>query len=131
MLPPSGGLVIGPCPHCGEMIVVFCGSALALEKDIIIDGTQEERHEHLMSVLGPLLRAKVAHLVEQFSSDLEMLLEGPPERAGSPEDSQDKEHRAPSPVSKGSVITEAEFRDFVRYDLPRLDDRDYFRLTFG
>ena len=57
MMPPVGAIIIGPCPQCNELVVVFCGHVLPLEKEIMETGEVEERREHLLHVLTDFLQA--------------------------------------------------------------------------
>lgn len=149
--PPVGALVIGPCPKCNELVMVFSGKALPLEKDVIINGNAEDKRQHLMEVLTMFLDQQVGRLVEELenhgsqnddqpgldsesenSFDMhsdehlheadEMPLEG-----FEPEAPRGGGFRkgGPSPISK------SEFEDFMRNALPMIDNKDYFRKTFN
>ena len=61
------------------MVVVFCGRALALDKDTMLDGSAEEKQAHLMGVLGEFLEERVQQIVNMISSvndeDLQQLID--------------------------------------------------------
>lgn len=152
MLPPLGALVIGPCPECHEMVVVFCGRALALDRQTMTEGTQTERAEHLLGVLTTFLEKRVEQLLEQADEPSEASEDArgphaePVARTPNDEDLLDDEddlpfpvldHEAPAPVSREEPrltamnrISQEEVDDFVHVDLKLLDNPDYFRAIF-
>jgi len=64
MLPPMGSIILGPCPECSEMVVVFCGRVLPLDKEIVTEGSIEQRKAHLLQVLTQFLRERIDLLVK-------------------------------------------------------------------
>ena len=125
VLPPLGSIVIGPCPQCEEVVAVFCGQALPLQKDIILNGTYDERFEHVASVLQDFVEERLTELFQQA--------------AGGPEPASSAVRGAPGAASresgrsssdKPSRITQAEVEHFLRFELPRLDNRYYFKAIF-
>ena len=63
MLPPVGAIIVGPCPECHNMVVIFAGKALALENDIIMNGNAVARRDHIMQVLVAFLEERIGKLV--------------------------------------------------------------------
>lgn len=131
MLPPLGAIIVGPCPNCDELVVVFCGRVLPLRKDIMVDGTTAEKHEHLKSVLVEFIDDRVSKVVEQLTPEVAEGLHD-----YSPEGEIEDPEPVP-PVSEDTVatvpppqITDREVDEFLRFDLPRLDNRDYFHAIF-
>lgn len=108
LVPGFGALVVGPCPACSEMVMLFSGCVLPLEKDIVLQGTPEEKYQHILSVLGSFVEGKAAELVEEVA-----------------------QHGAAAPERQGrKAITRSEIERFVQRDLPRIDDADYFKAVF-
>ncbi|HOE64889.1 MAG TPA: hypothetical protein PLO62_00040 [Candidatus Hydrogenedentes bacterium] len=134
MLPPLGALIIGPCPQCQELVLVFCGRALALNKTIMGSNSYEERRDHLLEVLNAFLEERVGEVLEQIDS-----LEDEKEQGLSGSDNIDDASAQSSeegPVARwdtlpADIISEGEQEAFVRNDLPLLDDRHYFHTIFG
>ena len=126
MVPPIGAMIIGPCPQCKEMVVVFCGQVLALDKDIMQGGEVEERREHLMSVLTDFLRDRVGKLLaDNAPGEDEDAEEDDTIVAASDVPSSDTAVRSqPGPIS------DAEIQRFNSVDLKLLDNDAYFRSVF-
>jgi len=106
---------------------VFCGQVLPLEKDIVMNGSPREKHEHLMSVLTEFLEERVADLVRQTTPDADA--EGESESWESSE-----EEVADGEADEGpdkETISQPEIDQFVKVDLNLLDNKDYFRAVFG
>jgi len=125
MVPPQGAIVIGPCPECGEFVCVFCGSALPLERDILLHGTPGDKRAHLMGVLSDFLEERVTDLIDQVSASMEEM-DG--QESAGPEVFQTDS--APDLDEDDAEISSVEFRDFVERELPQLDNADYFRAIF-
>ena len=63
MIPAVGAIIILPCPQCRELVVVFCGHALALDRGLMGSGSLDERRDHLLSVLTEFLEDRVNKLL--------------------------------------------------------------------
>ena len=146
--PPTGAMVIGPCPKCNELVMVFSGAALPLKKEVLMNGGSEDKRQHLMEVLTTFLDRQIGRLVQElensepseedsseFAEDSEngfgMNYE---EGYGEEEASREDFGSETSQVSReggSNAISQSEFEDFVRKALPMLDDKDYFRKTFN
>lgn len=111
------------------MVVVFCGRALPLDKEVMLNGSDVEKHEHLRGVLIDFLESRIATVVEQFSPDAADSL-----RDYSPEALSQNEEldpvREPQVEPRPRQISDTEFEEFVQYDLPLLDNGDYFKTFF-
>ena len=129
MVPPVGAIIIGPCPQCSELVVVFCGHVLALDKETMEDGSTDDRREHLLGVLTDFLQDRIARLL---SDDVE-LLEGEPgeevsemgDAYGSGNPSFDENRQA-----EKNPISQTEFERFTDVDLKLLDNKAYFKSVF-
>lgn len=132
MLPPVGAIVVGPCPECKGLVVVFFGQVLPLDNDIMFKGSMEEQREHLMSVITPFIQERVEELV----SDEAQTQDGP--------SSQEPDDNRAEPVSRGEetaggkkavvghrAISNDDIETFLNMELKLLDNGDYFKAIFG
>jgi len=127
MLPPLGAIIIGPCPECQGMVVVFCGRVLPLDKELMTDGSVEERQDHLIEVLGGFLHERIQRLFENQS-------------ALSPSVDMGGEDQSEEPLSAGKIspfgysadtpIVQEELDSFVNVDLKLIDNSEYFKAVF-
>jgi len=111
------------------MVVVFCGRALALDREIMLRASDLEKHEHLKGVLIDFLESRIATVVEQLAPDVADSL-----RDYSPEalvgDGTDESEPTPPEPAISRSISDSEFEAFVQSDLPLLDNPDYFKTIF-
>ena len=129
MIPPVGAIIIGPCPQCRELVVVFCGHVLALEKDLMESGSVGERRDHLLSVLTGFLQERVTKLLsgetpmedEEMGDFYETPSEGPEGNA--------EAFEGGTPSERGK-ISQSEFERFTDVDLKLLDNTAYFKSVF-
>ena len=63
MTPPLGSIIVGPCPRCNEMVLLFDGTVLPLDKDIISEGTAEEKKQHLLETIVDMAAGRVDELI--------------------------------------------------------------------
>ena len=123
ILPPLGAIVIGPCPECDEMVVVFCGRAMPLDKDTMTTGNAEEKQNHLMDVLTAFLDDRTKRLFDDASDR---------------DDPNEDERAGSTPLGKiiphedtpKELISEAELDSFRSVDLRLIDNEDYFKAIF-
>lgn len=138
MLPPLGSIIVGPCPECHEMVVVFCGKVMALDKNIMTHGSTEEKQEHLLEVLGVFLQERIERLFSAEAarparSDAEEENEAETEGRLDEAPARDDTRGVALPSTRGPIldpITPEEIRAFVNVDLRMLDNREYFRAIF-
>lgn len=129
MAPPPGAVIIGPCPACKGMVVVFCGSVLALDKEIIRNGGPEERREHLLEVLGGFVEDRVDRLMEAAeAAPGDPLLD---EATDAEEESEEQDGVVPYSGKAPESISDAELDSFRNVDLKLLDSKAYFKAVFG
>ena len=130
MLPPMGAIIIGPCPECKGLVVVFCGHVLPLQNEIMLNGSLPDKHEHLMTVLMDFLSARIDKLLQDDAEP-----QGPPRAEETPEENGEAPdlprtlHSADA--RPGATITKDELDTFRNVDLKLLDDKDYFRAVFS
>lgn len=155
--PPVGAIIVGECPKCAEMVVIFGGEVLPLEKARMTPGSSEARL-HLMDVIARRLWGRIE---QDFSEESaggskeassppgtapHFLSDGPPApepgaHAPRPErplpEATRMEKRRPAPESGGGrakgrgPITREEMEHYARVELDLLDDKEFFRATFG
>ena len=133
MMPPLGAIIVGPCPQCEEMVVVFCGAVLALEKEVLVNGSPIEKREHLLEVLNTFLQDRVERL---FTNSETAEAEQDDVAALEAELQQDEvAQEAPAPTRqrtpKRPGITDNEFEAFIQTDLKLIDNAAYFRAMFS
>lgn len=143
VLPPVGTIIVGPCPECKAMVALFCGRVLPLSTDIILNGSIEEKQQHMMAVLTKYLEDRVKSLFskshEQTSDKEEESMDGMAEfSVEEEEDEAPPRHAVPAeaPVASAHVnesksISSEEVERFVNIELSLLDDKDYFDAVFG
>jgi hypothetical protein len=143
MLPPAGAIIVGPCPECQGLVVVFCGQVLPLKKDVMVEGSIKEKRQHIMTVLTSFLKDRVGQIVAEDDDVRDVRGEIPPkpqhpvvsEKPAMPLE-QKREANAPdkkvcSPEHVAEAISHEDVRRFVINDLKKLDDREQFKKIFG
>lgn len=134
MVPPIGSIIIGPCPQCKELVAVFCGQVLALDKFIMESGSVEERQEHLVGILTDFLHERIGRMLsdESGSENDDFVTD---ELMGEfTEESFDEEEGVPAPIQDSNKekapISQSEFDRFTDVDLKLLDNKAYFKSVF-
>ena len=112
---PKGVVAVMPCPACSELVVRFRHKAIALNRDVLFQGSKEERKLHLADV--------IAEFMDEDVLQFEMLLAG--------EEPQNHHHESEDEVEASESdlppITEAELNKFINVDLENLDNLNYFK----
>ena len=129
MLPPMGSIIIGPCPQCKELVVVFCGQVLALDKQIMENADIRERREHLHAVLSEFLHERISKLMTDDKGTAGPSDSGDAAEDGEPGDDPVQNQEPETVPAPG--ITEGEFERFLEVDLKLLDNKAYFKSVFG
>lgn len=130
MIPPVGSIIIGPCPECEELVVVFCGHVLPLDKQLMESGTIDERREHLLTALTGFLHERVNKLLLGPQADGEFADEGFDNEFAGPMDDQDNPVQPSLESPEQTLISETEMERFTDVDLKLLDNTAYFRSVF-
>ena len=154
--PPVGSIIVGPCPQCAEIVLLFCGVVLPLNKDAILHGTVDEKKTHLTETIMELVTQRITELVEnaQDSGD-EALVEEIDYSAEELDENALQADEAVAPVEADaaaaagkvaepvgvkpsctaecavSPISDDEVHDFVNIDLHLIDRKEYFERVFG
>lgn len=131
MLPPVGTIIIGPCPECQGLVVVFCGHVLPLAKEVMSQGTIVEKREHLVTALTQFIRERVDLMIREDEIQGESSAPEPavPEEAAAPRHHEALPVEKPPPTAP--PISEDEVRVFSSIELKLLDNSDYFRTIFN
>lgn len=144
MVPPLGAIIVGPCPQCSEMVLVFCGRTLPLDRALLSAGSTEEKRQHVLAALTGFLSERVDELVDQINeTETIMSHEGAGHHAQAPSDDEltgedleadslaflDSDEALGQAASE--VISETELCHFRQIDLNLLDNREYFDSIFG
>ncbi len=130
MLPPLGAIIVGPCPNCEELVVVFCGRVLPLNKETMVNGSSSEKHEHLKSVLVDFMDDRIRKVVDQLTPEVtEGLHDYTPENDDYTPN-MDEQPATTTIIDESKSISDNELDKFLRFDLPRIDNKDYFRAVF-
>lgn len=132
VLPPTGTVLIGPCPQCHEMVAIFCGQALPLDTEIMKTGTITEKESHLMAVLTDFIEDQVSEMLHrslEAEDDLDEHLDSPAVHSEGPIESDWAREDEPEPKDK--TISEEELEHFRATELNLIDNPNYFRAIFG
>lgn len=111
---PSGVVAVMSCPDCSELVVRFRDKAIALRKDVLYNGSKDERKLHLADV--------IAEFMEDGMFNMDMLQSpqfGHTEMIESSEETASDQELQP--------ISDDELQRFIEFDLDKLDNLDYFR----
>jgi len=115
-----------PCPNCRELVVLFRNKAIALSRRILENGTFEQRKDHIAEIITEFLDPGMLGLPTSGSDSGFELDEG----AESVAEELDDIFGGDSTAAKGP-ISEKELEEFVRLDLNRIDEPNYFKKYFG
>ncbi|MFA6411033.1 MAG: hypothetical protein WCW26_05680 [Candidatus Buchananbacteria bacterium] len=124
MAPPHGSIIIGPCPECQGTVAIFMGAAVALDGNILKNGSPAEKTNHVSDRLCSFIRERVGRI---FDSSDEFTPESQPEMATAQSGSRSR-FGAQAPATP---ISEQELEKFTKTELELLDDPNYFRTIFG
>jgi hypothetical protein len=111
---PQNAVVVVQCPDCSEWSVCFQNKICALDRKILEEGSSRERKLHLAKI--------IAEFLEPMLSKIGLL--GLVNAEACQESESDDDGEVPP-------ISDKELRDFVKFDLKRLDNPEYFRKNLG
>lgn len=147
--PPLGAIIVGPCPRCSELVLLFCGAVLPLDKEIILRATAEDKKTHLTETIMEMVVNRIDELVDNAEAgnldehevEVEATAETPTVDAASTGKSAADagsaegivEVMVPSVAQDGptEAITDEEVRDFLDIDLHLVDRKVHFDRVFG
>lgn len=126
---PKDVVVVLPCPVCHELVVIYRNKAAAANREILENGTKEQRKAHIAEIVMEFLDSLV---FRSFPFD--------GARGGKDRD-EHEEVEAEMEETMGDLashlmqphasISQQEIDRFVKVDLQRIDDPDYFRRHFS
>jgi hypothetical protein len=127
MTPPLGSMIVGPCPRCDETVLLFDGSVMPLDRDIIADGSSDEKKQHMLEVILDMAAGKIDELI-----DNDELGSGSADRRSDLSGDSRSERLRPSVRDKDApFISREEVSDFVNIDLRLIDSKNYFDKVFA
>jgi hypothetical protein len=127
MTPPLGSIIIGPCPRCNEMVLLFDGTVMPLDRDIIAEGTPEEKKQHLLEAIVDMAAGKIDELID--SGELGSR-SADDQNTGRPTTRDTKRIRPSIQDTDAPSISRQDVRDFINIDLHLIDSKDYFDKVF-
>jgi hypothetical protein len=113
---------VAPCPQCGELFVQFREKVVAVNREILEQGTFEEKKQHVAEIITSFL-----DLIGPFPPAIrgeDGALPFLPTFEEEPECVQPERERS-------SKITKEDLSDFINIDLRLIDKKAYFERMFG
>lgn len=123
-LPRPSVLLIGPCPVCHELVLIFAGETFPIDTRTFESGGVSDKKAYLENILGDFIRQSVQQI---FASPGNTKSSSPPH--SDPFSDPRRASRVDRP--KQGRITDSEFERFVSEDLQALDNPRYFEDIFG
>jgi hypothetical protein len=128
MTPPLGSIIVGPCPRCNEMVLLFDGTVMPLDRDIIAEGTPEEKKQHLLEAIVDMAASKIDELIDSG----ELGASNATDQGTTQPTVSHPEHVTPSIQNEDApYISRQDVRDFKNIDLHLIDSKDYFDKVFA
>lgn len=135
----SGLVLIGPCPECGELVIITFGTVLALDKSVFQNGSRGEILDHIKGVVQSFISDRFNQLSEEGKFDaseipgINYTREEHEEDEKWPEieDVTDQYQDQLPQNSNNHDITQIEVNQFTDVALKLLDDKAYFKSIFG
>ena len=110
---PKDWVAILKCPNCNELVVLFRGKVIGVDRDTLEHGSFEDRKSHIAEVIAEFLEPGMFGLE---SDEKDPASHEPEELVVEARDSR--------PISK------REMDRFIRFDLQRIDEETYFKRHF-
>ncbi|NUM56118.1 MAG: hypothetical protein HUU46_20955 [Candidatus Hydrogenedentes bacterium] len=105
------------CPNCTELVVVFRQHAAGLSRRVIEQGSFTEKRDHIAEIITEFLDPSIFQFPPTDGEEIPEIGEPPSAPIG------DSPLRGP--------ISQKELEQFVRVDLNKIDEAQYFRKYFG
>ncbi|NLV43716.1 MAG: hypothetical protein GXY07_04375 [Candidatus Hydrogenedentes bacterium] len=118
---PREVIAVLACRHCEELSVLFRGKIIPLNKQILENGTMEERKMHLAEVIAQFLESgmfRFPAMEEETESAEDAAAPKPAFPFGLPRSAPD------------TPISDQELDRFIKIDLKCLDNPSYFKRIF-
>jgi len=124
---PRDVVVMLPCPECHELVVLFRGKAIPLNREVLRNGTKEERRNHIAEIVEECLPPELfSEVVNWDFTDA-----GLPIAFGDRKVRRRRRGAAPEEDGRDRPITDEEVARFRKFELHRLDEPRYFKKYFG
>jgi hypothetical protein len=123
---PRDVVVMLPCPECHELVVLFRGKAIALNREVLQSGTKEERRNHIAEIVEEFLPPELFSGVMNWDFSEGATPFPFPERRSRRARAADTEEDDEEPP-----ISDAEVERFQKFELHRIDEPRYFKRHFG
>lgn len=114
---PKDVVAVLTCPNCSELVVVFRQHAAGLSRRVIEQGSFSEKRDHIAEIITEFLDPSIF----QFEA---------PEADGTGGD-VDPPISANGDTPLREPISQKEVEQFVRVDLNKIDEAQYFKKYFG
>ena len=124
---PRDVVVMLPCPECHELVVLFRGKAIPLNREVLRNGTKEERRNHIAEIVEECLPPELfSEVVNWDFTDA-----GLPIAFGDRKVRRRRRGAAPEEDGRDRPITVEEVARFRKFELHRIDEPRYFKKYFG
>ena len=136
-------LVLFKCYSCGEYNTYISGHVLALDKNIMNNGTEHERRQHVIEILQFWACEFAGNVLSNVDKVIDVNVGAGLRISDScdfaPPDGEDEDASKPSLYQLHPTIlwedapgiTRDEVRDFINIDLNLIDSEQYFNKFFG
>jgi predicted RNA-binding Zn-ribbon protein involved in translation (DUF1610 family) len=125
---PRDVVVVLPCPNCHELVVLFRNKVLPLKREIIENGSFEERKQHIAELIAEFLEPNGLSLLlgdNQRKDDSQDMADEADADLESEETNKADAPRTSGPITQGEMDT------FLNVELRRIDEAAYFKKHFG
>ena len=124
---PRDVVVMLPCPECHELVVLFRGKAIPLNREVLRNGTKEERRNHIAEIVEECLPPELfSEVVNWDFTDA-----GLPIAFGDRKVRRRRRGAPPEEDGRDRPITDEEVARFRKFELHRIDEPRYFKKYFG
>ncbi len=115
---PKDWVAILKCPNCNELVVLFRGKVIGVDRDTLEHGSFEDRKSHIAEVITEFLEPGM------FGLDSD-------EKEPASRDGEELVVEAEVDASDSRPISKREMDRFIRFDLQRIDEETYFKRHFS
>ncbi len=124
---PRDVVVMLPCPECHELVVLFRGKAIPLNREVLRNGTKEERRNHIAEIVEECLPPELfSEVVNWDFTDA-----GLPIAFGDRKVRRRGRGAVPEEDGRDRPITDEDVARFRKFELHRIDEPRYFKKYFG
>ena len=118
---PKDAVVVMQCPNCSELGVFFRNKVMALNRQILENGSIEEKKAHIAEIIAEFLEPGMLNFPMSG-----MLREGDDESMGDGDEFPEMDSAlADAPISQ------TDMDEFLELELHRIDEEHYFKKYFG